>query len=226
MTVTYEFELEGGQKYRVEVGEDGVVGNTGKDAQHPAWTQLENGKCHACTLDAQTHPHCPVALQIERVAGTFSKILSVSRVKVTVLTERRNYVWTCDAQGALTSLYGLIMARSACPMLSRMRPLADTHLPFSTAEESLTRVVGSYLIKQHFLYEEGKVAPDWGLAGVIRLYEELEGVNKDLVMRLRAASEADSNLNAVVSFHALSGVFAIGLKDLLAEQRDLFVRGF
>jgi hypothetical protein len=226
MVFTYILELENGEKCRFEI--DTAKLECEYDAlqqeEHAAWTRLENFKCQCCPL--QNYKYCPAAVDIEEIAERFRKVLSWEKVKVTVLTDVRIYQTECDTQRGLMSLYGLIMANSNCPVLSRMKPLARTHVPIPTEEETITRVVGTYLIKQYLLYKNHDSKPDWDLTELIRLYGDLEQVNLALSKRLRSASEADANINAIISFHSISSIFALELENMLEEMRDLLVDGF
>ena len=166
---------------------------------------------------------CPVAIDIEEVAEHFSDILSFERVHVRVRTEERDYVKVCDVQTALKSLLGLIMASGSCPILSQFSPMAHYHLPFASTEETIYRVVGAYLLKQYFVNREGK-EPDLALKGLRELYSELQTVNKDFMVRIRAASRSDANLNAINILFSLSAVVAMTILDKLDRMKPMFFK--
>lgn len=224
MVFKYILELENGEKCQFVINTAETECNVAQQEEHAAWTRLENFKCQCCPL--QNYKYCPAAVDIEEIAERFRKVLSWERVKVTVMTDVRVYQIECDTQRGLMSLYGLIMASSDCPILSRMKPLARTHVPIPTEEEIITRVVGTYLIKQYLLYKNHGAKPDWDLTELIRLYGDLEQVNLALTKRLGSASEADANLNAIISFHSLSSIFALELENMLEQMRDLLMDGF
>ncbi|EDN68605.1 conserved hypothetical protein [Beggiatoa sp. PS] len=92
----------------------------------------------------------------------FKEILSSSVTEVRVITQEREYFKRCDAQTGLRALIGLVMATSACPILSKMRGMAYYHLPFASIDEIVFRVTSSYLLSQYYVYQEGK-EPDWDL---------------------------------------------------------------
>ncbi|MDY6855777.1 MAG: hypothetical protein SWO11_13940 [Thermodesulfobacteriota bacterium] len=224
MVFKYILELDNGEKCHFEINTAESESNAVQQEEHPAWTSLENFKCQCCPL--QNYKYCPAAVDIEKIAERFRKVLSWERVKVTVQTDARIYQIECDTQKGLMSLYGLMMANSNCPILSRMKPLARTHVPIPTEEEIITRVVGTYLIKQYLLYKNHSVKPDWDLSELIRLYDDLQQVNLALSKRLRSASEADANINAIISFHSISSIFALELENMLEQMRDLLMDGF
>jgi hypothetical protein len=189
-----------------------------KDA--PGWTKLENNKCGNCPLDSQQHEYCPAALSIHQIAVRFQQDLSITRVDVSVETATRTYTRNTDLQTCLRSLFGLIMATSGCPILSRMRALAIFHLPFSNLEESIFRIVGTYLIKQYLAMKRGET-PDWELEGLAGYYRQLGPVNKHLMLRLRQASREDANINAIQQFISISTLTEIAVDSILKDFSDL-----
>ena len=218
---TYEFNLENGEVYDFTV--DLERPRAKEKATHPPWTELDFHKCRNCPLSSEIHHHCPVAVDIEEVAEQFTDILSFERVEVRVKTKERDYVKNCDVQTGLKSLLGLIMASGTCPTLSQFKPMAYYHLPFATVEETIYRVVGSYLVKQYFINKEGDT-PDLALKGLGTLYKELQAVNQDFMTRIRAASRSDANLNAINILFSLSAVVAMTLQSKLNEIKPLFFR--
>lgn len=215
MTIEYHFELPEGQTYSFYVDIKRTHTDE-KDAQdHPFWTKLDYAQCPNCPL--KDCNHCPPAVDLEEVVERFSKILSVTDVKIWVVTPQRHYYKECDAQTGLDSLLALMMATSGCPVLGNFRSMAKTHLPFSTHFESTQRSVGMYLIKQYFNHREGKPA-DLDLKGMIDFYEEVNTVNQHFADRVRDASEKDASVNAVIQLSALS----ITLQASFEEQLDEF----
>jgi hypothetical protein len=113
---------------------------------------------------------------------------------------------------------GLIMATSSCPILSQLKGLARYHLPFATMEETLFRTVGSYLLKQYFEFQNGFTA-DLDLKGLDEQYRELSRVNRSFIMRIRAASQLDANVNAVGTYVSISEEVSYSLQDQLKDLR-------
>lgn len=160
-------------------------------------------------------------MDIEDVATAFRDIVSFTPTTVQVTTAERTYVKSCDVQSGLNSLLGLIMANSHCPILCQFKPMARFHLPFSSINETVYRVASAYLIRQYFHYQDRQSA-DWNLLGLDSLYEQLQQVNTDMVARVRAASQADANLNAVTTFFSLATIVSMTLRKKLDEMRPLF----
>ncbi len=224
--ITYNFAFDDGLTYDFEIPLNGWVETpANRDEPRPEWTMLANDRCPNCTLDAATHKYCPAAVDIHAAAAKFSAIASYKNARITVVVGARTYVSTCDMNVGLRSLFGLYMALSGCPQTSRFRPMAVRHLPFSTMEETLNRVVSQYLLKQYFVMREGGV-PDWELKKLNRLYETLDDVNSTFINRVRRASEKDSNLNAICGFANFARLYTMALDELLDEEKAMFLKGF
>jgi len=186
--IAYHFEFENGECYDFEIPTRGWEETKHlPTGQPPEWTRLVVNRCANCPLSPDKHQYCPAAVDLSGAASKFAGVKSFTRAKVRVVVGHRTYLSTCDMNTGLRSLFGLYMALSGCPIAGRMRPLALRHLPFATVEETLSRVVSSYLLKQHFLAKSGGT-PDWELKALRELYVALEQVNTAFVARLRSAS--------------------------------------
>ena len=146
--ITYTFAFDDGSTFHFELPLQGWVETPAtRDEPNPHWTQLTVDQCPNCPLDRATHKYCPAAVDLHAAAAKFSAIVSYQNAKVSVVVGARTYVSTCDMNTGVRSLFGLYMALSGCPITGRMRPLALRHLPFSSLEETLSRVVSHYLLK-------------------------------------------------------------------------------
>jgi hypothetical protein len=184
--------------------------------EHPFWTQLDYHQCPNCPLARGAGGHCPAALDIEGIVTAFRDVVSYRELNVEVRTPDRTYVKRTDVQTALRSLMGLTLATGGCPLLGQMKGPARLHMPFATMEETLFRMVGSYLLGQ-FLVGQGGGRPDWELRGLSRLYLEIQEVNFALKRRLDAAAEKDANINAVVMLTGIAMLVSCSLEQQLAE---------
>lgn len=188
---------------------------------HPEWTELTFQQCSNCPLDTNEHSHCPAALDIKDIAGRFSTLMSHGEIKVTVITNERNYFKKCDVQTALSSLFGLVLATSSCPILAKLKGLAIFHLPFASLEETIFRTVGAYLLKQYFK-EKADGNGDFSLQGLKVYYEQLQDLNIDFSKRIKAASQYDANINAIIRLFVLSESVTISLEERLEKIRGHF----
>ena len=217
----YEFHLENGEVHRFEVHLTRKREPAGNPREHAFWTRLDFHQCDNCPLNSTETPYCPVAVDIEEVAEQFKDILSFERADVRVESAVRSYSKHCDVQTGLNSLLGLIMASGRCPILSQLKPMAHYHLPFATIEETIYRVVGAYLLKQYYVYQEGQ-RPDLDLEGLAAFYEDVQRVNQDFMKRIKAASPRDANLNAINTLFSLSMMVAMTFLSKLEEIKPLF----
>lgn len=220
MNITYRFNFRDGtqQRVRVDLLRNAAGGPSGETAPTPLpeWTLLEFQQCPNCPLGADRTANCPAAADLAPTIGAFANIISYAEARVEVETPERTISRDCQVQQALNSLVGLIMATSACPILGRMRSLARTHLPFATIEETLLRSVGSYLVGQLVLLQQGG-SPDWQLTGLKAHYAELELLNRAFKRRVNAAAKQDAVLNAVSTWGVLSTGVGISLEDQLRD---------
>ncbi|MEW6647907.1 MAG: hypothetical protein AB1450_11965 [Pseudomonadota bacterium] len=223
--ITYQLKLEDGRSYAFEIDIDRQA-ESSLTGSHAAWTQLENNRCANCPLDPAQASYCPAAVDIEDIAAQFVQTLSIQRADVWVHTRQRSYFKNTDSQTFLNSIFGVIMASSACPILARLKPLAYFHLPFANLEETFHRLVGAYLVKQYLGLREGDAQPDWELKGLEQLYAELKTVNIHFMKRLRTASKEDASINALQSYVSLTHLVGMGVDDVLGKMLPLLRKGF
>jgi len=218
--ITYTFNLENGESYVFEIDPDRI--HDPKTPEKAFYTALDYKQCSVCTLSTDEYNNCPPAADLQDVVDRFSKILSVADVEVYVETEQRIYYKKTDAQTGLDALLGLMMATSCCPVLGKFSAMARTHLPFATYFESTSRSIGTYLLKQYFVMQDGG-KPDWELKGLMEFYEEITIVNEHFADRVRDASEKDAGVNAVIQLSALSIVLGSSIEEQLDEFKVEFL---
>jgi len=215
--VEYEFTLADGRVHRFAVGSEDLGPVT---SELPQWTLLGFSQCSNCPLSTLETPRCPPAVDVFRIAERFADKLSYERVHVRVQRGGRSHEIDCDVQTGLGSLLGLVMASSGCPILGQLRGLARFHLPFAEFEESLFRTVGLYLLRQYFVAKDGGT-PDFELAGLVRLYDDLQEVNRAFKKRIEGVSQRDASINAVTLLFSLSALVALSLEGGLEQLRPL-----
>ena len=188
----------------------------------PEWTKLGFHQCEPCPFTPEETLHCPAAQALYEPIVVFKDCLSYDDARVYVRTEGREYARSTSLQVGLSSLFGLLMATSGCPLLEKLRPMARFHLPFSDEDETSYRAISMYLVAQYLISREGG-RPDWELKGLARIYEDVTKVNKGFVERLRHMPVKDASLNAIIGLDcfAMSVNFAI-TQDMLDSLRDTF----
>ena len=183
----------------------------------PEWTALGFHQCANCPLTPARAERCPMAVRLVPLVTLFEKVRSYDDVTAQVESEERTVTKRTSVQKVLRSLMGLLSASSDCPRIEFLKPMAHYHLPFSSSEETIYRVVSTYLLAQHFLRQQGMPA-DPGLDGLKAYYRELQQVNQGMAARLGAIRDTrgDSSVNALV----LLDLFAQSLPDSIDAQLE------
>jgi hypothetical protein len=191
----------------------------------PAWTELGFNQCSHCSLTPAAHPYCPLAANLVSIVERFEGFASYSEIQVDVMTSERFIIQDTSVQRGMSSLMGLVMAMSGCPHMAFFKPMARFHLPFASAEETVYRATSMYLLAQYFLKKQGKDA-DLDLTGLRKIYENIEVVNVAIAKRLRAATEADSAVNAIILLDIYTKAIPVVIEESLEEIRYLFAPYF
>ncbi len=198
-TYRYTFDFEDGTSRAFEVWLDSDTLEMIPDTREnpPDWIRLEHHQCANCPLLPAEHEVCPVARNLVGVIEAFAETISFEKVKVTVETDHgRQYPKMTTAQDGVSSLLGIYMVASGCPVLGKLRPLVGIHLPFLTPEEATYRTVSMYLFAQYSLHRKGH-EPDWDLHRLKDFLEEARIANRDFCNRLRSVGISDASLNAL-----------------------------
>jgi len=218
----YAFQFPNGTEKRFEVSLNAatleLVPNAG--APKPDWTKLAYYQCERCPL-ADTVTHCPIAVNLSSLVESFKDALSFEGTMVTVQTPQRAYVKQTTLQQGLSSIIGIYMVTSGCPVMDKLRPNVRFHLPFASGEETIYRAVSMYLMAQYFRMRRGEM-PDWTLEHLAEVYKGVWLVNKGITQRLAHASSKDANVNAVIVLSMFGSNLDDYLEDSLKEIEPLF----
>jgi len=155
------------------------------------------------------------------VVSRFEYLVSYDNIELTVITQERTISQFTTAQRAISSLMGLISATSGCPHTVFFRPMARYHLPLASEDETIYRATSMYLLAQYFKKKEG-LDPDIEFNGLKEFYKKIEIVNQTMAKRLKAASDTDSTVNAIIILDMYAKVVPFGIKDSLEGIRHLF----
>src|SRR6266581_710853 len=225
MRFLYEFTFPDGTVKEFEVCLDAETLElvAKKDTPKPAWTKLKYFQCDNCPLPDEVE-YCPVAVNLATLVETFKDSISFENTTVTVHSAERTYGKDTTLQKGLSSIIGIYMVTSNCPVMDQLRPMVRFHLPFASADETVYRAVAMYLVAQYFRARKGK-APDWELEHLTDIYREVGIVNAGMTERLRHASTEDANVNAVTILSTQGDMVPMYLEESLVEMEHLF-RGF
>ncbi len=210
--ISYIFQLESGAAHRFDVAFDRPAAS----GDLPDWTLLDTHQCDNCPLARAPGARCPAAADLVPIIDKFSALASIDNVDVRVVREQYEVHKRTDTQTALSALMGLILATSACPILGRMRPLAQTHLPFPTETEIVYRIITMHLLRCHLA---GTPADLGTLTG---FFADFETLNEAFARRLKRAIQNDASINALVVLHARSMVASFSIDEKLDEIRAWF----
>lgn len=221
----YRFAFEDGTRREFVVELDPVTLALAGPAPEPfpAWARLGHHQCPNCPLREDLVPRCPIAERLHPLVAAFADRQSFERVRVEVEAAGRTYSKEAALQECLGSLFGIYTVASGCPILSRLRPMLATHLPFMSPEESTYRTVSSFLLAQYFLAEAGRPA-DFSLEALGRFLEELRVANGGFGKRLASTGVRDAPLNALFTLNALGEITSLEVQtDALRTWRDRFL---
>jgi hypothetical protein len=221
MFIEYTFIIDDGNVLHYRVEFDRSRGRILDKTQYPTWTQLDFHQCPNCPLKIKDYSHCPAAIDAQEIVLGFTEVLSCKEVDIHVKTPEREYFKRTDAQTGLRALIGFVMASSACPVLSTMRGMAYYHLPFASLDETVFRVASSYLLHQYYIHKKGGKV-DLEFVGLKERFKAMQTLNYHFLERIRAACEADSNLNVLATLFTISSMLSLSLERHLKEIEHLF----
>jgi len=217
---TFEFPDSTEKEFEVQLNAKTLELSTKKDLPKPAWTKLKYKQCEQCPLGDE-HEYCPVAVNLSALVESFKDSVSYENTNVRVQTNERIYEKATTLQKGLSSIIGMYMVTSACPVMDKLRPMVRFHLPFGSMEETVYRAVSMYLTAQYLLMRKGKT-PDWDLKKLVEIYKAVTHVNRGISNRLSSASEEDANMNAVVILSAYAEMVPFSIEHRLAELEYIF----
>jgi hypothetical protein len=199
MKIQYEFffENERYEVFNLTFGKSELSLQPFPVENNEPWTKLEFNQCSVCTLEATENIFCPVAHNLSYVLLQFKNDYSYEKVRVKVTSEQRVNEKETSLQDGISTLMGLIMATSGCPILDKFKPMAFMHLPFSNKVETTFRAVSTYLTAQ-YIRKMNNLTPDWELKNFKAMYASVKQLNSDFAKRLQEIKGSDAIVNALV----------------------------
>lgn len=220
ITYRYSFRLGDGREKEFEVRLDGkTLGMVlAPSSSYPPWTALHCCQCPHCPLRDDEFPHCPIAVNLVDLVDFFNDSISYEEIDVQIETDERRYTRHTTMQKAVSSLLGIYMVTSGCPVMDKLRPMVRFHLPFATVEESTYRAISMYLMAQFFRFKRGK-EPDWELKNLVDIYKDVQTVNASFRKRLSQIENKDTNANALVILDTFAVTILLAINE---DQMDDF----
>ena len=192
---------------------------------YPKWTELNFYKCSNCALIETQSKYCPIAINLVDIIYFFQNFISYEEVDIIIKTKARTYFKHTSLQNGLSSLIGIYMVTSGCPILEKLRPMVRFHLPFATIQETRYRVIAMYLLGQHFLYKHGKT-PDWDFKNLVKIYDDIRIVNRYFCKRLSHVEMEDANRNAVIELDCFAEYISFSINENILNEIELLFKAY
>ncbi len=222
-TIIYQFELPDNhtEKFELNFDAQSIEILPVHKTDPPFWAELTYHQCPHCPLSQDSHPYCPVALNLSTAIHRFDRLMSFEIVDVTVVSSERQVIQQTSAQEGISSLMGLLIAGSSCPLTHFFKPMARFHLPFANKDETMWRAAATFLLARYFT-SEGLQLQDMTLEGLVKIYDDIAILNDYVVERLRAATSKDSAVNALVHLDVYAKFLTPPLEDTLDHIKPIF----
>jgi hypothetical protein len=185
------------------------------------WTRLDFEQCCCCPFTLETHPRCPIAVNIMELVDNFKEVFSYHDCTVICETVERKYLKTTSVMEGLSAIFGVIMATSDCPVMEFLKPMARFHLPFSTIEETSVRTASMYLLAQYFKYKD-QPGMKFDFKILENHYARVQQVNEGLLQRIKSVSSEDADKNAIITLHSLSQFLSMEIDYSLGSLESIF----
>ncbi len=228
LSLTYRFKfLDGKEKeFLVQLDRTNCSLIAPKRENLPEWTELAFKQCSNCPLSKEEHTHCPVAVNIIDIVEFFQDSQSIEQAIVEVDTRQRVTKRGKTALfPAISSLIGIHMVTSGCPILDKLRPMARFHLPFADTEETVYRALSMYALAQYFRYKKGEKA-DWDFDGLKKIYQDINRLNIDFSKRLYNDSISEATTNAITSLDCFAQEIDFSISEDMLEDIQVLFNGY
>ena len=217
---TFRFEEGESRDFTLRLDRRTLQLQTDEPADYPDWTRLSFHQCPNCPLAADAQPRCPIAANLVDLTDAFDHSVSYDEVEVLLETENRHYTKQTTVQQALSSLLGIYMVTSGCPIMDKLRPLVRFHLPFANLEETTYRIISMYLTAQYLQMRRG-TEPDWDLKGLVHIYEDVQQVNRSFSKRLEELNAEDASTNALAILDTFANYIAFTIDESMLDDLEL-----
>lgn len=220
----YTFVFNDGTEKKFEILLDrktlNIISNEQKEIVE--WARRDQFKCANEFCNTLHKDYCPIAVNIDNIIKFFSDINSYETVKIYAEVDERTYYKETSVQKGISSLIGIIMPTSGCPVLAKLKPLTRFHLPFASIEETEFRVIGMYLFVQYMIMQRGG-EPDWEMKKLKKIYEDILKINRTLSEKVASLENKDASINAIVALDNFAQFISSSLEyNDLTDFEDIF----
>lgn len=221
--IVYKFSLNNGQKkfFNILLNPETISIIQHQSEPLPDWAKLEYHQCECCPLETLGNPYCPVAVNISNIVEEFKDSVSYDECLVTCSTPERTYLKKTSIMEGISSILGIIMATSNCPIMDLFKPMARFHLPFSTSDETTVRSASMFLLRQYLEYGNDN-ADNINLNKLEQHYNKVNKVNVGIFKRISSLGSKDADKNAIIMLHSLSQIFSLEINYNLESIAHLF----
>jgi len=207
--IVYQFSLNNGQEkfFNILLNPETISIIQHQSEPLPDWAKIEYHQYECCPLETIGNPYCPIAVNISNIVEEFKDSVSYDDCLVSCSTPERTYLKKTSIMEGISSILGIIMATSNCPIMDFFKPMARFHLPFSTSDETAVRVTSMFLLRQYLEYGSDS-AHKINLNKLEQHYNRVNKVNESIFKRISSLGSKDADKNAIIMLHSLSQIFS------------------
>jgi hypothetical protein len=209
--------------FTVKVNKDTLTVIKEDFESYPDWTLLESFKCSHCPLDSSTNKYCPVAINLVDVITEFKELNSFDECEVIVETPIRNYSKFTSLQSGVSSLLGMMMVTSGCPIMGMLKPMFNFHLPFATLEETEVRILSFYLLAQYVKWKRGET-PDWEMEKLSKIYDEIRILNHNVSKQIADLESKDTSINSLIVLNNFADYVTFTLDEKMLDELEVIFK--
>lgn len=223
----YTFRFSNGhvKDFKVRVIKETLTVIRPENGEFPDWAKLSQFKCIHCPLDPEKNEFCPLALNLKDILREFSEYNSFENVDITVETSNRDYHKFTSLQNGISSLLGILMVTSGCPIIGKLKPLLYFHLPFATLDETQVRAFSLYLLSQYIKWKKGDF-PDWDMKYLAKIYEDIRIMNHNVSKKIISLGQKDASINSLVILNNFADYVTITLEEKLLNELEFYLKEF
>ncbi|MGK9475478.1 DUF6901 family protein [Melioribacter sp. OK-6-Me] len=221
----YTFKFEDGSEKVFTIQLDAETLNiiTRETEEIPEWAYNSDFPCNSEKCNNSNTQYCPIALHLDKIIRFFSDRVSYEKVFITADINGRHYSKETTIQNAVSSLIGIIMPSSGCPILGKLKPLVKYHLPFSSIEETEYRVYSMYLFAQYLRHLKGLDA-DWEMKHLHDLYAQILDINRIISQKIAQLENQDASCNAIIALDNFAQFISFNLEESDFSSYDKIFR--